>query len=254
MLISHSFLPRSMFNMDSWTRPVSIGFGPSSLDLFDPFDELDQMVGRNLNWLIKPTFFNQQLPEKFRVTLDCAGYKSESVKTEIKDGFLIVVGNEGEHKSNENDDYSVKQFKKTYKLPTNVETNKLASFMTSNGRLVIEIPLRNEESNRSNDLFPKLSEDKKSISMNLLLPKCTDPAKINVTCKDRQLIVKYEDKTEKDDNFSSIYFYKQVLLPENTQFNDLKCKYENNLLSITAPLNTDFKENQANSIPVEFKN
>ena len=254
MLISHSFLPRSMFNMDSWTRPVSIGFGPSSLDLFDPFDELDQMVGRNLNWLTKPTFFNQQLPEKFRVTLDCSGYKSESIKTEIKDGFLIVVGNEGEHKSNENDDYSVKQFKKTYKLPPNAETNKLASFMTSNGRLVIEIPLRKEETNRSNDLFPKLSEDKKSISMNFILPKCTDPAKINVTCKDRQLIVKYEDKKEKDDNFSSIYFYKQVLLPENTQFNDLKCKYENDLLSITAPLNTEFKEKQANSIPVEFKN
>lgn len=99
MLISHSFLPRSMFNMDSWTRPASIGFGPSTLGLFDPFDELDQMVGRNLNWLTKPTFFNQHLPEKFRVTLDCSGYKSESIKTEIKDGFLIVVGNEGEHKS-----------------------------------------------------------------------------------------------------------------------------------------------------------
>ena len=43
-------------------------------------------------------------------------------------------------------------------------------------------------------------------------------------------------------------------MPENTQFNDLKCKYENNVLSITAPLNTDFKEEQPNSIPIEIKN
>jgi len=238
--------------MDLWTRPASSDFGPSSLDLFDPFDKLDQMVGRNLDWLVKPTFFNQQLAEKFRVTLDCAGYKSESIKTEIKDGFLVVSGSEGEKKSNEIDDYSIKQFKKKYRVPENAETNKFVSFMTSNGRLVVEIPLRNSE-DRSHDLFPKFSEDKKSISMNLLLPNCTDPTKINVTCKERNLIVKYEDKSEKDDTYLSINFYKQILLPENTQLNDLKCKYENNVLSITAPLNSDFLENQQNSITVEVK-
>ena len=254
MFISHSLLPRSMFNMDLWTQPIST---TSSLDLFDnSFDELDQMVGANLNWLIRPTFFYQKLPDKFRVTLDCSGFKSESIKTDIKNDLLIITGNEGqEHKLNDNDDYSVKQFKKTYKLPSNAETNKLVSFMTSNGRLVIEIPLKSNQENKLNDfIFPKLSQDKKSINLNLLLPRCADPTKINVTCKDRQLIVKYEDKTEKEDNFSNVYFYRQVLLPENTQFNDLKCKYENNVLSITAPLNTDFKEEQPNSIPIEIKN
>ncbi len=90
--------------------------------------------------------------------------------------------------------------------------------------------------------------------MSLLLPKCADPTKINVTCKERQLIVKYQDKTEKDDIISNVYFHKQVLLPENTQFNDLKCKYENNVLSISAPLNTHFEEEQPNSIPIEIKN
>jgi hypothetical protein len=41
-IIRHSFLPRSMFDMDSWFRPTS--------DLFDPFDEMDHMLGRNLEW------------------------------------------------------------------------------------------------------------------------------------------------------------------------------------------------------------
>jgi len=239
--------------MDLWRKPLSTGFGPSSLELFDSFDDLDQMVGRDLNWLIKSTFFNQQLLEKFRVTLDCSGYKSESIKTDIKDGLLIVSGDEGEQKSNDIDDYAIKQFKKTYKLPENADTNKLVSFMTSNGRLVIEIPLKNEEK-RSSDLFPKISEDNKNISINLSLPECTDPTKINVTCKDRNLIVKYEDKTEKDDSFSSIYFYKQVFLPENTQFNDLNCKYENNILSISAPINADLDKKNPISIPIYVKN
>ena len=254
MFISHSLSPRSMFNMDLWTQPIST---TSSLDLFDnSFDELDQMVGKNLSWLIKPTFFNQKLPDKFRVTLDYSGFKSESIKTDIKDDLLIITGNEGqEQKLNDNDDYSIKKFKKTYKLPSEAETNKLVCFMTSNGCLVIEIPLkRNQENKLNNFLIPKLSQDKKSINMSLLLPKCADPTKINVTCKDRQLIVKYEDKTEKDDIISNVYFYKQVLLPENTQFNDLKCKYENNVLSISAPLNTHFEEEQPNSIPIEIKN
>ncbi|CAF1132482.1 unnamed protein product, partial [Brachionus calyciflorus] len=42
-LIPHRF-PRSMFEMDFWSRPEHLGLGPSTLDLFDPFDELDHMM------------------------------------------------------------------------------------------------------------------------------------------------------------------------------------------------------------------
>lgn len=143
MLISHSFLPRSMFDMDLWLRPKSLGFGPSTLDLFDPFDELDQMIGRNFNWLVKPQFLSKAsgIPNKYRVTLDCTGYSPKSIKTEVKDGVLVVTGSEGD-KREDNEDYSMRQFRKSYKLPANAETEKLASFITSSGKLVIEIPLK----------------------------------------------------------------------------------------------------------------
>ena len=52
--ITPSFFPRSMFDMDMWARPSSLGVGPSTLDLFDPFDELDRMMSRNLMWLNEP--------------------------------------------------------------------------------------------------------------------------------------------------------------------------------------------------------
>ena len=255
MLISHSFLPRSMFDMDLWMRPKTLSFGPSTLDIFDPFDELDQMIGRNFNWLIKPQFLSKAcgIPNKYRVTIDCTGYGPESIKTEVKDGVLIVTGSEGDKKS-DNEDFSIRQFRKSYKLPSNADTEKLASFIASNGKLVIEVPLKQTKTNTISDLIPKISEDKKSVSMSMSLPEGIDPSKINVTCKDRELVVKYENKTETDDSFSKIYFYKQVLLPENTEFNGLKCAYENNTLSVTAPLNTDYKEKQANMIPIEVKN
>jgi HSP20 family molecular chaperone IbpA len=262
-LISHSFMPRSMFNMDYWLEPLNTNdnLGLSTLDLFDPFDELDRMIGRNFNWLSTPFNLEQQpkVPKKYRVILDCFGYSPKSIQTEIKDSQLIVTGNEG-NSANENEDFQMKQFRKTYKLPANTENDKLVSFMTSNGKLVIEIPLKEDEKNQKialqekpkYDLFPRVSEDKTNVSMNLSLPDNIDPSKLNFVCKDRQLIVKYQDKSESKDSYSDVYFYKQILMPENTDFSALKCVYDKNLLAISAPLKTDNKPIE-NTIPIEIR-
>lgn len=264
--ISHSFMPRSMFNMDYWLEPLidNNNFGLSTLDLFDPFDELDRMIGRNFNWLSTPFNLEQQpkVPNKYRVILDCFGYSPKSIKTEIKDNHLIVTGIEGNNQANTNEDFQMKQFRKSYKLPSNTENDKLVSFMTSNGKLVIEIPLKEDENKKVTtqeqqqqqkyDLFPKISDDKSNVSMNLSLPDNIDPAKLNVVCKDRQLIVKYQNKTESEDNYSDVYFYKQILLPENTDFKSLKCVYDKNLLAISAPLKEDSTKSE-NVIPIEIK-
>lgn len=41
-LIQHGLFPRSMFDTDYWYRPQSltVGLPTSTLDIFDPFDEL----------------------------------------------------------------------------------------------------------------------------------------------------------------------------------------------------------------------
>jgi HSP20 family molecular chaperone IbpA len=248
-------MPRSTFDMDYWLRQDNLGL--STLDLFDPFDELDRMIGRNFNWLNKPEFLGQtipKIPNKYRVTLNCSGFSPKSIKTEISNNQLIVTGNEG-NKENNNEDFTIKEFRKTFKLPSNTENDKLVSFMTSNGNLVIEIPLKQDEKTKTqNDLFPKISDDKTNVSMNLVLPDNLDPSKLNVVCKDRQLIVKYQNKKETDDTYSDVYFYKQVLLPENTDFNCLKCTYDKNTLAITAPSKSDFKDRKENVIVVQVLN
>ena len=248
-LIRHSFLPRSMFDMDSWFLPT--------LDTFDPFDELDHMMGRNLEWLTIPSMLQirqPKVPRKYRISLNCAGYNPKSIKTEIKDGNLCVNGKE--EQKDENGDYSTKEFRKTYTLPENAENDKLVSFVTKQGQLVVEIPLKIEEQQKgtSDDLFPKIVDSKdggKQVTMNCSIPKNVDPSKLSVTCKDRDLIIKAEDVQENEDKYSRRYYYKRCTMPEHTDFNALKCHFENNLLTIEAPVNPELERHH--QIPIEFK-
>ena len=255
-LIPHNMFPRSMFDMDQWFHPQDQKHqaGPNSLDLFDTFDELDHMIGRNFEWLNKPEFMNMPLmprvPQKYRIVVDCHGYKPASIKTEISGLRLTVGGNE--EVKHEGEDFQVKQFKRTYNLPPNCETDKMASFMTRHGQLVIEMPLRECNVHPNQDLFPRIvdSEDGgKQVSMCFNIPQNIDPSKVHVAIKDRDLIVKAEDKVEKPDGISRFYYYKRTTLPENTKFEDLKCNYDNHQLSIAAPINLDFKP--CRSVPIE---
>lgn len=250
-LIRHGFLPRSMYEMDNWFRPT--------LDVFDPFDDFDRMLCKNLEWLTVPTFMQPlvqhrpKIPNKYRITVDCHGYNPKSLKTEFKDGKLVVSGRE-EQRHDESGDYSTKEFKKSFKLPENAEHEKLASFVAGH-HLVIEVPLKLEEqaeSEEEEDLFPRVIEKdgKKSIKMKCDVPKGIDPAKLSVTCKDRDLIIKAEDKQENPDHYSQVYYYKRCTLPENTDFNALKCLFENNKLSIEAPIVPALASNQR-QIPIE---
>jgi len=244
-----------MFDMERWLHPDQKNTSPNTLDLFDPFDELDHMIGRNMEWLVKPDFLTQQLlprvPQKYRIVVDCQGYQPASIKTEIKGDKLCVVGHE--EVRHEGEDFHVKQFKRTYKIPPHCETDKLVSFMTQQGQLVIEMPLRERDSHANVDLFPRIVDDPatggKQVSMCFNVPEKIAPEKVHVSIKDRDLIVKAEEKVEKPDGFSRFYYYKRTTLPENTRFDQLKCSYDNHQLSINAPLNLDWKKFR--TVPIE---
>jgi len=268
-LIPHTFLPRSMFDMDAWApnfglKTTPFGFpNPTTFDMFDPFDEMDRMMSRNLKWINKPAFldFNPirvpQVPTKYRISLDCRGYSPKSIKTEIKDGKLCIHGAENVKTDKPDGDFSIKEFKKTYVLPTNVETDKMVSFVTSHGHLVVEMPLKHDNTNQS--LVPSLPQitdgpnGTKTVSVKINLPKHIEPSKVSVTCKDHDLIIKAEDKVEKPDGYSQTYYYQRTTLPEHTDFNALKCLYDNNQLSITAPVDHTLHRADGGHIPIQDK-
>ena len=53
---------------------------------------------------------------------------------------------------------------------------------------------------------------------------------------DKDVIIKAEDKAENSDVSSSFSLYKRTRFPENTDFNTVKSKLENNRLYISADL------------------
>lgn len=197
-----------------------------------------------------------RVPEKYRITVDCKGYNAKSIKTELSSdkSKLIVSGCEDDKHSEE--DFSRREFKKTYKLPENVETDKMASFMTSSGQLIVEIPLKNERLERNKeDLLPRIVDGEngtKHVEMSVTVPKNVDPSKIKVTCKDRDLIIQAEDKVEKPDGVSQFHYYKRTTLPENTDFETLKCHLNETKLSLQANLKTDYRTSHR-TIPIEIR-
>ena len=183
-----------------------------------------------------------KVPQKYRVVCDVTGYSPKSINTEIKGHMLHVTGKEDVKM--EGGDFSTKEFKRSYQLPKHAVTDKMVSFVTGQGQLVVEFPLKQTESHMDSDLFPKITDVEgggKMVSLNFAVPENIHPEKVHVTIKDRDVIIKAEDKLEKPDSTSRFYYYKRTTMPENTDFNALKCNWENHKLSINAPLNLDFK-------------
>ena len=247
MTLVPRFFSRTRFDLDNWFRPT--------FDLFDPFDEFDRHFSKNLFWLRRP-FFHEPIEwafeqpkqsEKYRINIDCTGYSPKSLTVEYKGDKLNVIGRE-EVKINDND-YSIKEFKKSYRLPENAEHEKLASYFT-NGQLVVEVPLKSEEKSLAitQDLTPQVTNGQ--LSLKCAVPKGIDPTKISVTCKDRDLIIKGEDRTEKSDGVSTSYYYKRCRLPENADLDSIACSYDNTSLSITAPVKN---LSEIRHIPVQHK-
>ena len=132
----------------------------------------------------------------------------KSVKTEIVGHKLIVSGRE--EVKHEGEDFSIKEFKKTYDLPAHAQTDKLVSFMT-NGHLVIEMPLSETHLHPNDDLLPRITPNKQggqNVELKFHVPENIHPEHVKVSIKDRDLIVKAEDKVVKPDGVSKFYFYK----------------------------------------------
>lgn len=173
------------------------------------------MISRNLNWLSRPEFLNYmplfpKVPQKYRISIDCSGFSPKSIKTDLKGNKLVVHGQE-ESKVEGTHDYSKREFRKTFDLPANAEHDKMVSFMTGNGNLIVELPLKETKTSPNSDLYPHIVDNPdgtKNVSMKFTLPPNVDPAKAHVMVKDRDLILRVEDKVERPDLTSKYYFYK----------------------------------------------
>jgi len=259
----NNWMPSSLTGLSPLSTPSSLmpQLMPSALDIFDPFDDLDRMMSRNLRWIDRPDAWAQSLapvvPQKYRISVDCAGFSPDSIKTELKDQngkrVLCIAGHEVSGTKG-SQHYLNKELCKTYTLPENIEVEKIASFMGPNGQFVVEFPLKETATTPNLGLLPQIVDKagQKQVEMKLPIPANIDPNKVQVSVKDRDLILRVEDKCESPDSISRIHIYTRTTLPENTDFNQLKCVYDNNQLCISAPINT-MSTTASRNIPLEMK-
>jgi HSP20 family molecular chaperone IbpA len=248
-------MPRAFFDMNQWIKPLStMPFAPTTLEIFDPFDNMDTMLGHNMHWLNKPEFKSlfPAVPQKYRITVDCFGYKPKSITCNWINNKLVVCGRE--EVKDEHEDFSIKEFKKSYDLPVNAVPEKLVSFFTG-GQFVIDVPLKETPLFKNSELVPQIidtMEGGKVVEMTCAIPEGICPTKIHVTCKDRDLIIKAEDCQKKPDGITKFHYFKKSTFPVNTKFEDVKCTFDKNLLTIKAPLDMDFKAHMCSlNVPVK---
>jgi len=256
---SQSLLPSTQWPMQSMSMtPLQSMMNdpffsnPSALDVFDPFNELDRMMSNNISWLNEPSTLPSRLrspivPQKYRITLDCSGYNESSINTEVKGQKLTISAKEGVP-SQEGGDYSVREFKRTYDLPNYVDSSKLVSFMTNDGLLVVEFPWKEGGKN----LFPSIDQANKKVNLDIDIPENIDPNKINVTCRDHDVIVRADYRVKNEDGSvrSKVHYLRRSTFPENTDLSSLKCELDNNVLKINASLGPHHRKR----IPIEMKN
>jgi HSP20 family molecular chaperone IbpA len=266
-------------------------FFVDQLDFFDPWRDFDTyptaltIRPNAFRWINQPQRLthgsrpsqpSSPAPhaEKFRVQLNVAGFNPETVKTKVEGRKVIVEANQEDRQAD--GDFNIRQLRKTYELPEHADASRLASYVTPNNMLVVEVPIQNPETERrlqqaknekqsltqfgqhrdplfdyagflgGSDFQPHIVDkgnNQKQLEMTVGM-KNYRPQEIKVSVKNNELIVQGEH-THKDANRSErSFFFKSTTLPPGTQIDQLQSHLTNDgQLKIEAPF-IEQKEDQ----------
>lgn len=235
-------LPRSLFDNE-----VLSG---STMDLFDPYDEFDvEVFNNNLKWIRKPMFtqrsFKPNVSSKYRTSINVNGYKPESLKVEIKKDHLIVTGID-ETKltddTNGGDAFIKKEFYKSFKLPENVEHEKMLCFLSKLNQMIVDIPYKSDamKSNKIEmEIFNNGDVNAKKLIYRMKFENL-DWTKLQIGLKDYDVIISYELSFSRLDEIMSFRTanINIIRLPDNVdmQSNTVNCMCDGDVIKIEADL------------------
>ena len=185
----------------------------------------------------------EDLAHKFHIKINCKDFSPKSIQIKFEDNNLIVFAKEGQ-KLDEGD-FNVKEFKSTYKMPENVDKDKISTFFTAKNVFNVEIPFKEEAKTSTphadfeiaSERTARIIEDlygKKVCIANLSVPQTVDVGKIVVSHKNREVIA----QTEYPSSESGVKYFRRCTFPlnEDIDFDALKCVFKNGQLEITAPI------------------
>ncbi|CAF0889084.1 unnamed protein product [Rotaria sp. Silwood1] len=162
-----AFFP--IYHYRLYDYPIDRYFG-DRLDFFDPWHDLNTspiavvIIPNTFRWVNEPqrsmqssgnaqandknanTMTRAPNLEKFRVQLNVAGFNPETIATKVEGRKVIVEVKQEERQPD--GDYNIRELRISYALPEYVDPNCLASYVTPNKILVIEVPIHNPEAER----------------------------------------------------------------------------------------------------------
>jgi len=200
------------------------------------------------------------------VQLNVAGFNPETIHTKVE-GRKVIIEAKQEDRQNDGD-FHMRHLRKTYELPEHADASHLASYITPNNMLVVEVPIKNPETERRieqskkdntslaqfgqhlNPLFdyagfmggadfqPRIIDkgnNGKQLEMTVEM-KSFRPEEIKVSVKNNELIVQGEHVTKDQNRSERSFFFKSTTLPPGTQVDHLQSRLdESGQLKIEAP-------------------
>ncbi|CAF0909895.1 unnamed protein product [Rotaria sordida] len=302
-----SFFP--IYRFRDFDDPFDRYFG-DQLDFFDPWRDFEtfptalSIRPNAFRWINEPS----RLPrhhhhhhhgtqptsstphaEKFRVQLNVAGFNPEAIKTKVEGRKVVVEAKQEDRQAD--GDYNVRELRKSYELPEHADATHLASYVTPNNMLVIEVPIKNPEAERrleqarkddkrlaqfgeylnplfdyvgflgGSDFEPRIVDkenNQKQLEMTLGM-KDYRPQEIKVSVKNNELIVQGEHRHKDANRSERSFFFKSIVLPPGTQIDQLESHLtEDGQLKIEVPFIEQKEaqksvESKEESKPVESK-
>jgi HSP20 family molecular chaperone IbpA len=262
-----SFFPIHRYRL--FDDPFDRFFG-DQLDFFDPWRDFDtfptalairpnafrwinqpQSLTHSQNRNVQPSL-RAPNAEKFRVQLNVAGFNPETINTKVEGRKVIVEAKQEDRQSD--GDYNIRQLRKTYDLPEHADATRLASYVTPNKMLIVEVPIQNPENERrlqeakkdsrslsqfgqyrdplfdyfgflgGSDFQSRIVDqgnNQKQLEMTLGM-KNYKPEEIKVSVKNNELIVQGEHRHKDENRSERAYFFKSTMLPPGTQVDQLQ--------------------------------
>ncbi|UJR38663.1 hypothetical protein I4U23_031329 [Adineta vaga] len=93
--------------------------------------------------------------DKFCIHLSVNGFDRETIKTKIDGGKVVVEANQEDRQ--DDGDFYIRQFKKSYDLPKQADITKMNSHITLDNVLVVEVPFQTE-----NNKLPNIGQSQRS--------------------------------------------------------------------------------------------
>ncbi|CAF0889664.1 unnamed protein product [Rotaria sp. Silwood1] len=175
-----------------------------------------------------------------------AKFNPEIIQTKVEGRKVIVEAKQEERQPD--DDYNIQELRKSYALPEHAYPNHLASYVTPNKILVIEVPIHNPEverrvaqaknENQNLNFQPQIvdkGDNKKQLEMSIEMKNCK-PEEIKVSTKNNELIIKGERRHKDDNSCERSFYFKPTTLPPGTQVEQLQSHLtDDGQLKIEAP-------------------